>query len=203
MITKQNILLVFWKEQSRNFVGKVVCVNYVITHPESYRPHSILGSVLASSEPSLKSLSQLSHNELGPKTHAQMKCASVSLDFLASLYTSESNRKAEQNEGGHLHLLISHLLPQRKFSPKHFLKLCLNSERVLWSNHNISCFLSSWKRFTNPTVGKTLRDEPYASTLSDPVSKILSSRKFTGNNILFSLYGLKKIGKSRLFYLDL
>lgn len=51
------------------FFFALVMIKTVITHPELCRPHSILGSGLASSEPSLRSLSQSSHNALEPETH--------------------------------------------------------------------------------------------------------------------------------------
>lgn len=49
--------------------GNVCAQNTVLTHPEPCKPHSILGSGLASSEPSLRSLSPSSHSELEPETH--------------------------------------------------------------------------------------------------------------------------------------
>ncbi len=49
--------------------GNVCVQNTVLTHPEPCKPHSILGSGLASSEPSLRSLSTSSHSELEPETH--------------------------------------------------------------------------------------------------------------------------------------
>lgn len=89
-----------------------------ITHPESCRQHSILGSDLASSEPSSGSPLQSSHSALGPERRdTNLRSASVHLSrnkhAYASLYILQVvhfsdpvlSQHSHQCKGGHLHLL--------------------------------------------------------------------------------------------------